>query len=126
MRILTVSKDTEVIDSISNSFNRYLTDFELRIAHTLKECLAKDHNNRIDLAILDLDLIDNSRLGIFDLLKEFRDSSNTIIIGLYSTNANMLRAFELGATQCLLKPFDELELAANIKAILRNKLIKRS
>ncbi len=122
MNILVVSKNNKLAHSVLQAINIYLPGNELITACNSHECLNINQTHAVDIFIIDLDLIDNTDYDVFDLIKIIRSSTDTIIMALYSVRASMVKAFNLGATQCISKPFDELELIACIKAILRNKM----
>lgn len=71
-----------------------------------------------DLILLDLKLSDGNG---FDLCYRIRDVSNVpiIILSGYSQISDKARAFSAGADDYLVKPYDPMELAARIQAILR-------
>lgn len=130
MKALIAERDCKVVDDIAPAFNLSFPDWELIKTESGKECLDIAKNNSLDLVILGLDLADMSG---FDVLKEIRSFSDTAIIALSSKNDGMgiVKALHLGADQCLVKPFSQLELMAHIKALLRrvsgeNRLAKTS
>jgi DNA-binding response OmpR family regulator len=121
MRILVVSQNNKLTESILQSISLHLPGNELIIARKVSKYLKINKNKPPDLLIIDLDLIEEDKYDAFDIIKNASFLPDNIIVSLYSTKAAMIKAFNLGSTQCMLKPFDELELIACIKAILRNQ-----
>jgi DNA-binding response OmpR family regulator len=121
MRVLIASQNNKLTESILRSVNLYLPGNELITTKKISKYIRINRNKPADLLIIDLDLIEEDKYDAFDIIKNASFSPDKIIISLYSTKPSMIKAFNLGSTQCILKPFDELELIACIKAILRNK-----
>lgn len=123
MKVLVAERDCEVIDDITIAFSVALPDWELITTESGKECLDKAKDNSLDLVILGLDFADMSG---FDVLNEIRSFSNAPIIALTSKNNNtsMVRALNSGADQCIAKPFQQVELFAIMKALLRRVSVK--
>lgn len=75
-------------------------------------------NHMPDLVVLDVRLPDGNG---FDVCRELRSVSNVPVIFLsaYGQAAERIRGLELGADDYISKPYDPLELAARIEAVLR-------
>jgi two-component system response regulator QseB len=76
------------------------------------------HQEHYDLVILDLGLADGSGL---EFLKAFRKDQNqpVIILTARDTIEDKIQGLDLGADDYLPKPFDNSELQARIRALLR-------
>lgn len=84
------------------------------------EALKKIKEHEIDLILLDVMLPDTNG---FDLCGEIRDISDVPIIFLTArtTDIDKLTGFSMGGDDYITKPFNPLEVAARIKAILHRQ-----
>lgn len=84
------------------------------------EALKKVKEHRIDLILLDVMLPDTSG---FDLCHQIREISDVPIIFLTArtTDIDKLTGFSMGGDDYITKPFNPLEVAARIKAILHRQ-----
>lgn len=92
--------------------------FEVRWAHDGEEALAFFQARRPDLCLLDIML---PKQDGFAVARTIRQQSDTPIIFLTARRLKIdkLKGFQLGADDYLIKPVDEEELIARIRAILR-------
>ena len=79
-----------------------------------------------DLILLDLGL---PGVNGFEVLRQLKESPQTeptpvIVLTAWNATADKLRAFELGATDYLTKPFETAELRARLRAALRAKRLQ--
>lgn len=100
--------------------SRYLhrNDYQVCEAASGEEMRSRLAGNDIDLIILDLNLRGESGL---DLTHELRRQSQIPIIILSASTAidDKVSGLELGADDYLTKPFDEAELLARVRSVLR-------
>lgn len=84
------------------------------------EALKKVQEYRIDLILLDVMLPDTNG---FELCQQIRETSNVPIIFLTArtTDIDKLTGFSMGGDDYITKPFNPLEVAARIKAILHRQ-----
>ena len=89
---------------------------------------ANDFFERLEAAELDLVLLDLSLPGVsgYDILKEIRKDPryDTIAIVLFSTKSDTdakIKGLDLGAADYLVKPIHHQELAARVRALIRQK-----
>ena len=114
-KILLVDDDKELTSLLQELLN--LEDFDVIIAHDGEQALALlDHS--IDLLLLDIMMPKKNGL---DTLKELRQKYQTPVIMLTARGSELDRVLglELGADDYLAKPFNDRELVARIKALLR-------
>ena len=59
----------------------------------------------------------------FEVCRQIREMSNVPILMLSADSAvvDKIRAFDLGADDYLVRPFDQLELMARLRALLRRR-----
>ncbi|OOF67707.1 response regulator [Rodentibacter caecimuris] len=114
-KILLVDDDMEITELLSQVLK--LEGFDVEIAHNGKEALEK-LNNSISLVLLDVMM---PVLNGVETLKQVRRISDIPVMMLTARGEEIDRVLglELGADDYLPKPFNDRELVARIKAILR-------
>lgn len=114
-KILLVDDDKELTALLQELLN--LEDFDVIVAHDGEQALAL-LDNTIDLLLLDIMMPKKNGL---DTLKELRQKYQTPVIMLTARGSELDRVLglELGADDYLPKPFNDRELVARIKALLR-------
>ena len=115
-RILVVDDEAGIRDLVST----YLRNdgFDVDEATDGEEALDRFGRHPPDLVVLDLRL---PGIDGFDVLREFRRTSNVYVIMLTarSEETDKLVGLELGADDYITKPFSPRELVARVKAVLR-------
>ena len=98
-----------------------------RIALGGAEALREIENQTPDLMILDLQLPDQSGLGVCRLLRESANTASLPIIVVSSQHSEIDRvlAFESGADDFIARPFYAAELRARVDAVMRGFLTPR-
>ena len=114
-KILLVDDDVELTDLLAKILQ--LTDFEVDVANNGEEALEK-LNESHQLVLLDVMI---PVLNGIETLKKIRQISNIPVMMLTARGQEIDRVIglELGADDYLPKPFNDRELVARIKAILR-------
>ena len=114
-KILLVDDDVELTDLLAKILQ--LTGFEVDIANNGEEALEK-LNESHQLVLLDVMI---PVLNGIETLKKIRQTSNIPVMMLTARGQEIDRVIglELGADDYLPKPFNDRELVARIKAILR-------
>lgn len=115
-KILLIDDDIEFTELLNELLS--LEGFEITIVHNGQEGLEKLQSNCYDLVLLDVMMpIKN---GI-ETLKELRQNFTLPVLMLSARDDHIDRilGLELGADDYLPKPFNDRELIARIKAILR-------
>lgn len=100
-----------------------LEGFELTLAHDGQSGLDLALCNNYDLILLDVML---PKLNGFEVLKSLRSKKQTPVLMLTARGDEIDRVvgLEIGADDYLPKPFNDRELVARIKAIIRRTQIK--
>ena len=119
IRILVIDDDSAVSQMVVD----YLEKHDMRAGSVVKrqDVMRRFANEAPDLVVLDLQL---GREDGLDLLREIRSRSNVsviVTIGDQSAEIDRVIALELGADDCLAKPFGLRELLARIRVILRRR-----
>ena len=114
-KILLVDDDIELTDLLAEVLR--LTGFEIEVANNGQEALDK-LNASHQLVLLDIMM---PVLNGIETLKKIRQTSNVPVMMLTARGEEIDRVLglELGADDYLPKPFNDRELVARIKAILR-------
>lgn len=115
-KILIVDDDSNIAELISLYLNKEL--YETATASDGDEALSVFKTFHPDLVILDIML--PGRDG-YDVLREIRKISNTPVIMLSAKGETFdkVLGLELGADDYMIKPFENKELVARVKAVLR-------
>ncbi|MCL1079092.1 response regulator [Parashewanella spongiae] len=102
-----------------------LEGFELTLAHDGKSGLTLALSQHFDLILLDVML---PELNGFEVLKALRKQKQTPVLMLTARGEDIDRVvgLEIGADDYLPKPFNDRELVARIKAILRRSQLTES
>lgn len=111
MKILLM-EDNAVLSDILLDYLR--ESWHVDYAYDTQEVYDKLENKKYDLFIFDINVAGQSGLELLKELREFNNTTPTIIITAYTDTAYLKLAFELGACDYIKKPFDLDELNARI------------
>lgn len=116
-KLLLVDDDVEITTLLKELLE--LENFTVEVASNGSEALLK-FNDSIDLILLDIMMPDINGLS---LLKQLRAKYTVPIILLTAKDHELdkIIGLELGADDYIIKPFNDRELIARIRAILRRK-----
>jgi two-component system OmpR family response regulator len=89
------------------------------------ETLSKLESIRVDLVVLDIMMPNMDGWELCRQLKEFYDLP-VLMLTARGETSQKLKGFELGTDDYLVKPFEPLELAARVKALLKRYRIATS
>lgn len=78
---------------------------------------AQDQPKTPSVLLVDLGLPDMSGLEVIRQCKAMKPGTDVMVITMFGDEANMIRAFEAGATGYLLKDGDESELAQHVQTL---------
>lgn len=123
MRLLLVDDDAEIRASVRLGFELLWRDTELLEAANGRDALLMVEELRPDLVLLDVGLPDTDGYAV---LREIRSFSAVPVIMLTARDEpiDKVRGLEAGADDYVGKPFDHLELAARVRAVLRRLDLK--
>lgn len=116
-RILVAEDNKLILETIAHSLSR--EGYEILKAPDGKECLKILEDNQVDLIITDLYMPYVNGHEVISILREER-KNNTPIMVLSAGGAedNVLKAFELGADDFMVKPFSLVELTIRVRKLL--------
>jgi len=117
MRLLLVEDDELVSDAVVRglSLAGFTVDHVAR-AQLARAALKSEH---FDLAILDIGLPDGNGLALLQELRGGGCATPVLMLTARFTLAEKVRAFEIGADDYLMKPFEQAELVARCRALIR-------
>ena len=114
MNILLMEDDAVLSDILLD----YLREsWRVEYAYSAKEVYDKLEHTRYDLFIFDINVAGQNGLDLLHELREYNDTTPTIIITAYTDNSYLKLAFELGACDYVKKPFALEELDARIRNV---------
>lgn len=116
MKILFVEDNESIILGVSYLLRE--EGYEVYVARTMSTAISFIEKEEFDLALLDVSLPDGNG---FQLCKRIRESTQTSIIFLTAKEEeeSVVRGFDLGADDYIIKPFRNRELVSRIKNALR-------
>jgi DNA-binding response OmpR family regulator len=117
MRILLIEDDALVADAIVRGLA--LAGFTVDHAASAELGHAALSHEHFDLAVVDIGLPGADGLSLLAALRQHGEATPVLILTARYTLADKIRAFELGADDFLMKPFEQAELAARCRALIR-------
>jgi two-component system OmpR family response regulator len=114
--LLLVDDDKDILSLLTNFFRKHL--YSVSIAEDGANMFAALEKDNIDLVILDVML---RKEDGFSLCRQLRTASQVPVIMLtaLADHTDRVVGLEIGADDYLTKPFDQRELLARVKAVLR-------
>ena len=116
--ILVVEDEDDVFGQISEAL--VILDVTFDRASTCQAALKAAAGQAYSLIVLDRQLPDGDALSVLTRLREMDVFTPTLILSNMIMTRNRIEGLEGGASDYLTKPFDNGELVARIKAILRD------
>ncbi|MFN0116891.1 MAG: response regulator transcription factor [Elusimicrobiota bacterium] len=125
-KILIVDDDPDIRRLVETVLQR--EGFNVDSASTAEEFMKKVPNFKPNLVILDLQLPDDDGFGIIRKLKANPITSNfpIVMLTVQSVDSYKITGLEMGADDYIVKPFNQGEFLARIKAVLRRSKPKES
>jgi two-component system, OmpR family, response regulator len=117
LRILLIEDDELVADAIVRGL--ILAGFTVDHAGSAERGRAALSAEPFDLAVVDIGLPGADGLTLLGALRHEGRAMPVLILTARDTLADKIRAFELGADDFLMKPFEQAELAARCRALIR-------
>lgn len=119
-RILVAEDNKLILETISR--NLLQENYEVFKVEDGKECLAFLEDNKVDLIITDLYMPIINGHELISILRNDRKSTTPILVlSAAGAEENVLKAFELGADDFMVKPFSLTELTVRIRKLLASK-----
>jgi DNA-binding response OmpR family regulator len=112
MKILLMEDDAVLSDILLD----YLREsWSVDYAFNSEEVYKRLDSDRYDLFIFDINVAGKNGLELLEELREFNNTTPTIIITAYTDTSYLKKAFELGAHDYIKKPFELEELNVRIQ-----------
>ncbi len=117
MKILIIEDDNTIVDNIALTFKVGWPEVNLVWTGLGEEGIDMVEKESPDLVILDLGLPDISG---FEVLKKIRLFSNVpiLILTVREDEAAVVKAFDLGVSEYVFKPFRQMEILARLKSLV--------
>ncbi len=116
-RILVAEDNKLILETIAHSLTR--EGYEIIKAADGKECLKILEDTEVDLIITDLYMPSMNGLEVISILNEERKNTTPImVLSAAGAEDNVLKAFELGADDFMVKPFSLIELNVRVRKLL--------
>lgn len=119
-RILVAEDNKLILETIAYSLNR--EGYEIFKAIDGKECLDIFKDNEIDLIITDLYMpAINGHEVISTIREEMKKNTPILVLSAAGAEENVLKAFDLGADDFMVKPFSLVELNVRVRKMLNSR-----
>jgi two-component system, OmpR family, response regulator len=117
MRVLLVEDDELVADAVIRGLTA--AGFSLHHAGSAEAALGVLGAEHFDLAILDIGLPGADGLSLVKRLRTQGSTLPILVLTAHYALQQKIKAFDLGADDFLMKPFEQAELAVRCRALLR-------
>jgi len=112
MKILLMEDDPVLSDILLDFLSE---SFDIDYAFNADEVYKQMESNKYDIFIFDINVAGKTGLELLAELREFNNTTPTIIITAYTDTEYLKKAFELGAHDYIKKPFELEELQARVQ-----------
>ena len=115
-KVLIAEDDKDITEILSLYLEK--NNFEIYITDNGKKALNIVQTKKIDIALVDIMM---PIMNGYELIKEIRKKSHipVIIISAKNMEKDKILGLDIGADAYITKPFNPLEVVANVKAIIR-------
>jgi two-component system response regulator MprA len=117
MRVLVVDDDRTMRDAVRRALT--LGGYEVRVAESGYEGLARVNETRPDAIVLDVLMPDIDGLEVCRRLRSDGDRTPILMLTARDAVNDRVAGLDAGADDYLVKPFDVEELKARVRALLR-------
>ncbi len=120
-RILVAEDNRLILETVAQSLSR--EGYDIIKASDGKDCIEKlENSNPVDLIITDLYMPNLNGLEVISKLNgEVKSLIPIIVLSAAGGEENVLKAFEMGADDFMVKPFSLIELNVRVKKLLAQK-----
>ncbi len=116
-RILVAEDNRLILETVARSLSK--EGYDIIKAYDGKDCMNKIKDNQIDLIITDLYMPFLNGLEVISLLHNESDFETPILVlSAAGKEETVMKAFELGADDFMIKPFSLIELNVRVKKLL--------
>ena len=119
-RILVAEDNRLILETVAHSLSR--EGYEIIKAEDGKDCLAKLESNEVDLLITDLYMPNLNGLEVISKLNETgKKQIPVMVLSAAGAEESVMKAFDLGADDYMVKPFSLIELTIRVKRLLATR-----
>lgn len=119
-RILVAEDNRLILETVAHSLSR--EGYDIIKATDGKECMAKLEGNQVDLIITDLYMPNLNGLELISQLNDnYKNLIPIMVLSAGGAEENVLKAFEIGADDFMVKPFSLIELNVRVRKLLELK-----
>lgn len=119
-RILVAEDNRLILETVAHSLTR--EGYDIIKANDGKECMAKLEGNQVDLIITDLYMPNLNGLELISQLNDnYKNLIPIMVLSAGGAEENVLKAFEIGADDFMVKPFSLIELNVRVRKLLELK-----
>lgn len=119
-RILVAEDNRLILETVARSLSR--EGYDIIKADDGKDCMDKMAGNQIDLIITDLYMPNLNGLELISLLhKDINFRTPIMVLSVAGAEENVMKAFDMGADDFMVKPFSLNELNVRVKKLLAMK-----
>ena len=116
-RILVAEDNRLILETVAHSLSR--EGYDIIKAEDGKDCLTKLESNEVDLLITDLYMPNLNGLEVISSLGNTgRKIIPIMVLSAAGAEENVMKAFDLGADDYMVKPFSLIELSVRVKRLL--------
>ncbi len=116
-RILVAEDNRLILETVAHSLSR--EGYDIIKAEDGKDCLTKLESNEVDLLITDLYMPNLNGLEVISSIgNSDRKLIPIMILSAAGAEENVMKAFDLGADDYMVKPFSLIELNVRVKRLL--------
>ena len=121
MKVLLVEDNSNIRESLEYSFSE--NNIDLVSKSCINDTIEYLEYNKVDAVILDVTLPDGNGFDLYTHHIMIKDIP-TIFLTANDAEEDIVKAFEMGASDYITKPFRTLELIARLNRILNKKILK--
>jgi DNA-binding response OmpR family regulator len=120
--ILIADTDSETIEIISRILGVEQPDWNISLISSGKQCLDIVKNGSCpDVVILGMQLTDMSGLDLIERIRDYSDIP-VIVLSCYKDIYTLVKAFDVGVNDYIVKPFSKQIFVARLEALVRRKM----
>ncbi len=125
MKTLIIDDDPDILEAVALCFEIRWPDTVVITATDGQSGMKQFRDQGADIVILDLGLPDMDRLEVCRQLREISEVP-IIILTVRDQRKDIIRGLEMGADDYITKPFDQMELLARARSVLRRGTMQQT
>lgn len=121
-RLLLVDDDRALLDALSSTIEFHLRPLLLDACDTGAKALDLAKANGYDAMIVDVNMPNMNGLELLCAVKHLQPHTSVLLISAYTDEATIARAFAVGASEFIPKPFDRDQIVSAVRHTLEPRL----